>query len=178
MPGRAMPLASRWLPLVRPWSDSTRPIAATSCRGRLHVLSAALMTVSARWYAASAAEGMPEVDALATAWWVLPLMPGATTPGTETLAGALMASVGTLVPSGSVVLGFSEADASLTPTPAMLAVQAAESSASGTRAVAFWIRPKRGADIEISLWSNRRAPSSTGEVSTICVTPSYGDRPL
>ncbi len=49
MPGRAMPLASRWLPLVRPWSDSTRPMAATSCHGRLQVLSAALITVSARW---------------------------------------------------------------------------------------------------------------------------------
>jgi hypothetical protein len=48
-----------------------------------------------------------------------------------------MAWVGTDVPSGSVVLGVVSAEAVLTPTPAKLAVQAAESSASGTRAMAF-----------------------------------------
>ncbi len=86
---------------------------------------------------------MPEVDAVDTARWLLPLMPGATTPGTETLAGALMASLGTVVPSGSVVGSFCSADAVVTPTPATLAVQAADSIANGTSAVALWIRPKR-----------------------------------
>src|SRR4051812_46130140 len=139
MPGRATPLSSRLLPLVRPWSDSTRPIAATSCQGRWQVLSAELMTVSARWYAASAADGMPEVEAVATTLWALvPAMPGATAPGRDTLAGASMASVGTLVPSGSVARGVSSADAAvLAPTPARLAVQAADSSASGMIAVAL-----------------------------------------
>ncbi len=33
----------------RPWLDSTRPIAATSCQVTLQDLSAELMTVSARW---------------------------------------------------------------------------------------------------------------------------------
>ena len=35
-------------------------------------LSAALMTVAARWYAASAAEGMPLVEAVCTILSVLP----------------------------------------------------------------------------------------------------------
>ena len=78
-------------------------------------------------------------------------MPGATTPGTDTLAGALMASVGTLVPSGREVAADSSAEAVLAPTPAMLAVQAADSSASGTRAVVFCIRPNRDVVIELSL---------------------------
>ena len=34
MPGWATPWASSELPSVRPWSDSTRPIAAISCQGR------------------------------------------------------------------------------------------------------------------------------------------------
>ena len=49
MPGSATPSSVRVLPLARPWSDSTRPIAATSCHGRLQEGSAELMTVSARW---------------------------------------------------------------------------------------------------------------------------------
>src|SRR3954463_6078044 len=114
MPGRAMPWESRVLPLVRPWSDSTRPIAAISCQERWQLLSAALITVSARWYAASAAAGMPDVDAVATAFSTLPWTPGATPPATETLAGALMAWVGTAEPSGSVAGGFTSALAEVT----------------------------------------------------------------
>ena len=60
--------------------------------------------------------------------------PGAISPGCDTLAGALMAWSGMLVPSGSRPSWPSE--------PALvtvrLVVQAPESSASGTRAVAFW----------------------------------------
>src|SRR3954470_10396872 len=121
-------------------------MAATSCHGRWQRLSAELMTVSARWYAASAAEGMPEVEAVATAWWALvPAMPGATAPGTETLAGASIAWVGTRVPSGRAACARSSAEAALlsAPTPARLAVQAADNRASGTSAVARWRRPKR-----------------------------------
>ena len=36
-------------PAYWPWLDSTRPMAAISCQVRLQLLSAALMTVSARW---------------------------------------------------------------------------------------------------------------------------------
>ncbi len=80
---------------------------------------------------------------------VCPRRPGATTPGAETLAGASIASVGTLVPSGSVAAGSSpRGRACSAPTPARLAVQAADSSASGTSAVAFCKRPNRGADID------------------------------
>ncbi len=58
-----------------------------------------------------------------------------------------MAWVGTEVPSGSVVSGVESAEAVLAPTPARLAVQAAESSASGTSAMAFWPRPNLPVDI-------------------------------
>src|SRR3954452_19890133 len=109
MPGRAMPLESRLLPLVRPWSDSTRPIAATSCQERWQLLSAALITVSARWYAASAAAGMPEVEAVEMTLPTLPCTPGAPPPAAEMLAGALIACVGTLEPSGRVVGGLTSA---------------------------------------------------------------------
>src|SRR6478735_2160290 len=104
------------------------------------------MTVSARWYAASAAAGMPEVEAVATACWVSPVMPGATLPAAETLAGASMASVGRLVPSGSRCSVLESASAVLVPVVAMLAVQAAERIARGTRAMTLWLRPKRAVD--------------------------------
>ena len=77
IPGVATPSAFSVLPLARPWLDSTRPIAATSCQDRLQVLSAALMTVSARWYAERAAEGMPLVEAVETIRSALPSNPGA-----------------------------------------------------------------------------------------------------
>ena len=65
----------------------------------------------------------------------------------ETLAGASMAWVGTAVPSGSVVSGVLvlEATTAGALAPAMLAVNAADSSASGTNAVARRRRPCRRA---------------------------------
>ena len=71
---------------------------------------------------------------------LVPVIAGATRPGTETLAGASMASFGTVVPSGRLVVGADRdcpAEAVVTPTPARLAVQATDSSARGTNAVAF-----------------------------------------
>ncbi len=63
----------------------------------MQVSSAALMTVSARWYAASAADGMPAVVAVEMACAAPPApMPGATPSGEETLAGASMAWEGML----------------------------------------------------------------------------------
>src|SRR6476661_5909449 len=92
---------------------------------------------------------MPEVDAVLTARWALPI-PGATVPGTETLAAARIASDGIVVPSGRVCETFSSAEAAVVaPTPARLAVHAAERRASGRRAEAFWTRPNRGVDIAV-----------------------------
>jgi hypothetical protein len=48
MPGVATPSSSRELPPMRPWSDSTRPIAAISSHRRWQEASAALLSVSAR----------------------------------------------------------------------------------------------------------------------------------
>src|SRR6476646_10506453 len=97
---------------------------------------------------------MPEVEAVATTREALPLIAGATLPGTDTLAGASIAWAGTLVPSGSTWGGFSSAEAAVvvTPTPARLAVHATESAASGSSAEAFWMRPNRGVDIAVSPW--------------------------
>src|SRR5690242_14326079 len=62
--------------------------------------------------------------------------------GSPTLAGASMAAAGSTVPSGRVWEPSGSALAEPTPTPARLAVQAAESTASGTIVIARWIRPK------------------------------------
>lgn len=100
--------------------------------------SAELITVSARWYAARAAAGMPEVEAVATTRAALPTTPGATPPeAAETLAGSSIASAGRLVPSGRAGSVVASASAVPVPVVARLAVQAAESRASGTRAIAF-----------------------------------------
>ncbi len=94
---------------------------------------------------------MPLVEAVSTIWAAWPRGTlGATTPGTETLAGASMACAGTVVPSGSAPEPSSPATAEPMPDPAMLAVHAAESTASGTSAVALCMRPN--ADI---CWSPR-----------------------
>src|SRR4051794_9288591 len=78
---------------------------------------------------------MPIVDALRISLRSLPAgAPGAISPGAEMFAGSLTAWLGTVLPSGSVGLGGSAAVAFVT---ARLAVQAPESSASGTSAVAF-----------------------------------------
>src|SRR3954452_12672499 len=61
---------------------------------------------------------------------------GAITPGTGTLAGALIASAGTLVPSGRVPLPFPVPDA-VALLLTRLAVQTPDRSASGTNAMAL-----------------------------------------
>src|SRR5688500_19755418 len=86
------------------------------------------------------------VEALATMVLVSPEMPGAVTPGLDTLAGASIAWVGMLVPSGSVRES-SCAAAVVAPAPARLAVTAVDSSASGKSADAFCNRPNFGADM-------------------------------
>ena len=104
---------------------------------------------------------MPEVEAVAMIWAASALpTPGPSRLPSETLAGASMAWVGTLVPSGRVGSGRSPAAAEGALTPAMLAVQAADSRASGTSAVALCRRPNRLADIRLSPMGFRRAVPS------------------
>src|SRR3954452_9518444 len=103
---------------------------------------------------------MPEVDAGATICAASALAtPGAIRLASETLAGASIACDGTLVPSGSVGSGTSPADAVEALTPRRLAVQAADSSAIGTSAVALCRRPNPLADIELSPSGYRVVPS-------------------
>src|SRR5215218_6863170 len=66
---------------------------------------------------------------------------GAITPGTGTLAGASMALVGTLVPSGSSPLP-SEVSEAVALALTKLAVHTPDSSASGTKAIALERRDK------------------------------------
>ncbi len=90
---------------------------------------------------------MPLVDAPATVASAAPLgTAGAIAPGIGTLAGALIAWLGTALPSGRPWLSFLAADATLS-APAMLAVQAADSSASGTSEAALLFRPLSFADM-------------------------------
>src|SRR3954453_23335481 len=92
---------------------------------------------------------MPEVDAVETIWAASALpTPGPSRLPSETLAGASIAWAGTLVPSGSVGSCRSPAAARGALTPARLAVQAADNTASGTSAVALCRRPNRLADID------------------------------
>src|SRR3954469_2433256 len=87
---------------------------------------------------------MPFGEASAMTWSAPPLgTPGAISPGPDTLAGALIAWSGTLVPSGRVP---SWPAALAEPVMVRLVVQAPDSSASGTRAVAFWKVVKRLCD--------------------------------
>src|SRR4051812_29246508 len=87
---------------------------------------------------------MPLVEASAITRSAWPRgTPGAISPGLETLAGALMAWSGTVVPSGR---GPSRPSALADPVIVRLVVQAPDSSASGTRAVAFWNVVKRLCD--------------------------------
>ncbi len=101
------------------------------------------MTVSARWYAASAAAGMPLVEAVRTIRSVEPEVRPRPSVGSDRLAGASSASVGIVVPSGSTPDSPAALAEVPAPTPARLAVQAADSRASGTSVAAFWARPKR-----------------------------------
>ena len=142
----------------------------------MQALSAALMT--------SRRAGRPRGRPTGCRWWrrvrrprrcVPPVTPGATTPGTETLAGASIASVGTRGAVGQRRRRSSaSADAVPAPTPARLAVQAAESSASGTRAVAFCRRPNRvcghrGLSLVQSTWPRSL---STRHRYQRCVSPA------
>src|SRR5438874_922439 len=78
---------------------------------------------------------MPLVEALRISCCSLPVgTPGAISPGAEMLAGVFTGWLGTVLPSGSVGFKVSAAVALVT---ARLAVQAPESNARGTRAVAF-----------------------------------------
>src|SRR4051794_16544949 len=146
-PGTLTPSLLSVLPAYWPWLDSTRPIAAISSHGTLQVVSAASMICAARWYAERAADGMPLVEAPATVASAAPLgTAGAIAPGIGTLAGALIAWLGTALPSGRPLWWFLAAEATLS-APAMLAVQAAESRASGTSDAALLLRPLSFADI-------------------------------
>jgi hypothetical protein len=89
---------------------------------------------------------MPLVEAFAMIWLVSPVAAAgagrATEVGEETLAGASIACVGMVLPSGSVAAASSAA--AVEPIPVRLAVHAAESTASGTMAVALCSRLKAG----------------------------------
>ena len=103
---------------------------------------------------------MPLVEAVATIWLASPeAAAGASEVGEETLAGASIACVGTVVPSGRVAV-VSPATAVPRPTPVRLAVHAAESTASGTMAVAFCSRVKDGMAAKSPLGIVRGTPSS------------------
>ena len=139
-----MPPSVSELPFARPWSDSTRPIAATSCHGRWQLRSAALITVAARAYAVSATAGIPLADAVATTWSAWRWMPSGEVVRRSELLGGFTAWDGTRVPSGSVC-GSAEAEVS-DPVVASPAVQAADSTASGNSADAFCARPNVAID--------------------------------
>src|SRR6476469_2996657 len=101
-------------------------------------------------------------------WSAEPLgTPGAISPGFETLAGALMAWSGTLVPSGSLP---SWPSALAVPVIVRLVVHAPDSSASGTRAVAFWKVVKRLCD-DIRLHSPFIPPGTAGFATDTRVLP-------
>src|SRR3954452_22024385 len=147
MPGTLTPSLFSVLPAYWPWLDSTRPIAAISSHGTLQVVSAASMIWAPRWYAESAADGMPLVEAPATVASAAPLgTAGAMAPGTGTLAGALIAWLGTALPSGRPLPSFFAAEKMLS-APTMLAVHAAESSASVTSEASLLLRPMSFADM-------------------------------
>src|SRR5690349_2096984 len=92
---------------------------------------------------------MPLAEEVARMRSALPCSPSLASSGSDTDAGASMAWLGTLLPSGRVSSWPSWLDtaAGAAPTPARLAVQAADSRASGTIAAAFWMRPNRFVDI-------------------------------
>src|SRR6478672_3622527 len=98
---------------------------------------------------------MPFTDDVATTCSAFPTLPTepAILSGAETEAGASMAWAGTLDPSGSEGSGSTPAAALVVgELVARLAVHAAESRASGTRAVARCRRPKREGDLVADMW--------------------------
>src|SRR5690349_14231835 len=79
---------------------------------------------------------MPLAEALESTLSAPPAgMPGAIWPGAETLAGSSMALLGTVLPSGSSAA--EPVSSALAGATARLSVQAPESRARGTRALAF-----------------------------------------
>src|SRR6478672_3189791 len=109
---------------------------------------------------------MPLVEASAMTWSAPPFgTPGAISPGPDTLAGALTAWSGTLVPSGSVP---SWPSALAEPVMVRLVVQAPDSSASGTRAVAFWKVVKRLCDDIRSLLPIHPAGRADSRLLPVC----------
>ena len=145
MPGSAMPLSVSTLPFARPWSDSTRPIAATSCHGMWQPWSAASITVAARWYAASATAGMPLAEAVDD--HLLGVAMDAA--GQAARRGEACRSLDRLSGDPGAVgqrAGAAAAEAS-EPAVARPAVHAADSTASGSSADAFWARPNLAIDL-------------------------------
>src|SRR4051794_22482883 len=108
---------------------------------------------------------MPEAEAVATICSAFaPSTPGAIWLPSETLAGASMAWAGTLLPSGRDGSGRSPAAAVGASAARRLTVQAADSSAIGTSAVALCKRPKRlaGRFVDIELSPSRFEPPPPG----------------
>src|SRR5689334_8172613 len=117
---------------------------------------------------------MPEAEAVATTCWASALpTPGAMALPSDMLAGAWMACAGTLLPSGRVGSGRSPAVAVGELTPSRLAVQAADSSAIGTSAVAWCRRPNRFADIELSPTGIPTSPPDVPRTQRVVPRTSY-----
>src|SRR3954451_21474185 len=90
---------------------------------------------------------MADADEVETIWEAFsPVAPSVPPLGTETLAGICSAAPGTVLPAGREGRP-SPAAACGAPVALMDTVQAADSSASGTSAVAFFSRPCRVAVI-------------------------------
>src|SRR3954447_18679392 len=115
---------------------------------------------------------MPLVEAPATVASAAPSgTAGAMAPGIGTLAGALIAWLGTELPSGRPWVSFLAAEATLS-APAMLAVQAADSSANGTSEAALLLRPLSFADMRrVSLVSNRSDSPKSDDTPSNDVPP-------
>src|SRR6478735_474702 len=104
---------------------------------------------------------MPLADAVETMRLTLPCRPEVRVPGGVTLAGTFTVCDGISVPSGRV-WELADAEAS-EPAVARLAVQATESTASGSSADAFCARPNLATLIDrTSSWSLREATPSAG----------------
>src|SRR5690349_18603880 len=113
---------------------------------------------------------MPEVEAVDTICAVSP-SPRPRPSELDTEAGASMAWVGTAVPSGSVVSVWCTPATLATGAlaPATDAVNAADSMASGTRAVALRRRPLRRSDTDFSrLCSLMPPPEHPGRLNDPC----------
>ena len=112
--GLATPLPLRVEPACRPWSDSTRPRAATSSHRSPQSGSAVARTEAARWYAASARLGMSEGEPTwATATSRTSAAVGTADSGSETLAGSVGGATGSAT-GATAVAGLDGADGTAT----------------------------------------------------------------